>query len=92
MLLNWSPPLDRGADAMAYEALRSTSASDFVSAAVCLALADPSQPAATDAQTPAQGGRFFYLVRGENACPGGAGTGPLGFASTGQERPGRSCP
>ena len=91
-LLSWSPPLDRGADAMAYEALRSTSASDFVSAAVCLALADPSQPAATDAQTPAQGGRFFYLVRGENACPGGVGTGPLGFASTGQERPGRSCP
>ena len=91
-LLAWTPPLDFGATATAFEALRSTSASNFVSSAVCLTLADPSQPAATDAQTPAPGGRFYYLVRAENACPGGAGAGPLGFASTGQERPGRSCP
>jgi hypothetical protein len=59
---------------------------------VCLVLADPSQAAATDAQAPAPGGLFCYLVRAENACPGGAGRGPLGFASTGNERPGRSCP
>jgi hypothetical protein len=91
-LLSWSPPLDRGAAVVAYEVLRSTSVSDFVSPAVCLALADPSQAAAADAQTPALGERFGYLVRAENACPGGVGTGPLGFASTGQERLGRSCP
>jgi hypothetical protein len=48
--------LDRGAAVVAYEALRSTSASDFFPPAVCLALADASQPAATDAQTPAPGG------------------------------------
>jgi len=91
-LLSWTPPLDGGATVVAYSALRSTSPSDFVSPAVCLVLADPSQAAATDAQAPAPGGLFCYLVRAENACPGGAGRGPLGFASTGNERPGRSCP
>ena len=32
----------------------------------------------------------FYLVRGEYACPHGAGT--LGFRSDGTERAGRQCP
>jgi len=91
-LLSWSPPLDAGATVVAYSVLRSTSASDFVSAAVCLALADPSQAAATDPQTPAADELFCYLARAENACPGGLGTGPLGLASTGAERLGRNCP
>ena len=87
--LAWSPPLDAGADVVRYAAVRSTSVSDFASAAVCLALADPSEPAATDAQTPAPNGLFCYLVRAENDCPGGVGTGPLGG---GVGLPGVDCP
>ena len=90
--LSWSPPLDLGATAVTYSAVRSSSASDFVSGGVCLTLADPSQPAASDAQNPAPDGLFCYLARAQNACPGGLGTGPLGFASTGAERLGPTCP
>jgi hypothetical protein len=43
-----------------------------------------------DADLPPAGSSFFYLVRAENACPGG--TGNLGDTASGVERPGRSCP
>jgi hypothetical protein len=90
-LLSWSPPVDDGAAAVTYSAVRSSSASDFASAGVCLTLANASQPVATDAQTPAPDAMFCYLVRAENGCPGDLGTGPLGYSSTSAEVPGPSC-
>ena len=35
-------------------------------------------------------GMRFYLVRAINDCP--AGSGPLGYSSSGHPTPGRSCP
>ncbi len=48
----------------------------------CRAASLPS-PAATDLASPPQGAVLYYLVSGRNAC----GEGPLGPASSGQERP-----
>jgi hypothetical protein len=88
--LTWNPPASPGATALVHDLLRSTSASDFVAAAVCLESDDGSDMTAVDASTPGAGSVFFYVSRSQNGCP--AGEGPLGTASFGVARAGRSCP
>jgi hypothetical protein len=88
--LTWSPPAGSAAAAMVYDVLRSAVAADFVLGAVCLESGDGPDVSALDAESPAPGEVFYYLVRGRNACPAGVGT--LGFDSNGVERPGRNCP
>ncbi len=88
--LSWSPPVDRGAIAVTYQVIRSADPADFVTAASCLALPDPSLPAATDSTLPAPGQALHYLARAKNDCP--SGLGPLGADSAGQPISGRNCP
>ncbi len=88
--LSWSPPTDPGATSVAYDVIRSGSASDFVGAGVCIESDDDTDTLASDAQSPAASTVFFYLSRAENDCPAGMGT--LGFTSSATERAGRVCP
>jgi hypothetical protein len=90
-LLSWMPPLDPGSGSIEYDALRSNQPG-FGPGATCLTLADPSQPAVTDAVDPSPDGVFFYLVRAVNGCPGAYGVGSLGFGSAGGELTGPACP
>jgi len=89
-LLTWSAP--EGGGTAWYDTLRSAIPGDFVSGGACVESDDPSDTSASDAGVPPRGGIFFYLVRAENACPGASGIGPLGAASNGVPRQGRSCP
>ena len=87
--LAWSPPASPGAASVLYDVIRSANPADFVSAASCTA-SDSPIASATDAQTPALAGRFHYLVRAQNGCPGGVGA--LGNASNGTPRTALDCP
>jgi N-acetylneuraminic acid mutarotase len=87
-LLDWS----FAGGGVRYDVLRSADAADFVSGAVCLESDDASDTTAMDAAVPPPGGVFYYLVRGENACPDALGEGPLGVRSDGQPIQGRACP
>ena len=89
-LFSWMSPLDPGGGSIEYDALRSNQPG-FGAGATCLTLANPSQPAVTDATNPSPDGVFFYLVRAVNGCPGAYGIGPLGFGSAG-ELTGPACP
>ncbi len=87
--LSWSPPLDPGGTVpVVYDTLRSPDPDDFQTSAVCLE-SDDSDTIATDADVPASGDSFNYLVRSENTCPG---PGTLGFDSSNNERMGIACP
>ena len=56
-----------------YDALRSSDASDFSSAqGVNPSECGDDDSSASDAQNPAAGSAFFYLVRGTNACGDGS--------------------
>ncbi len=88
--LSWSPPLDKGAIDVTYDLIRSPDPADFVSAASCMTLANPSNTSGTDSTVPAAGQAFHYLVRAKNGCP--SGSGPLGFSSLNQPIAGRACP
>jgi hypothetical protein len=48
----------------------------------------PGRLMAQDLPNPPLGETFFYSVRASNGC----GSGVLGFASDGSQRPGRTCP
>jgi N-acetylneuraminic acid mutarotase len=85
----WTPPSQPGAAGVGYDLLRTTVATDFQAAAACVA-SDTVLNSATDTQTPAPGQAFYYLVRAENGCPGGAGL--LGMTSGGAPIVGRNCP
>jgi hypothetical protein len=85
--LDWTPG-DPGAVSPFFDTLRSTDASDFVNAALCLE-SDQPDTSAVDTDLPAAGALFYYLVRAENDCPG---PGSLGTDSSGTERTGPSCP
>jgi hypothetical protein len=91
MTLAWSPPASPGANSVSYDLIRSGNPADFVSGASCTA-SDSPIASATDAATPAPAGRFHYLVRAQNSCPGGGGVGPLGNASDGTPRTALDCP
>jgi hypothetical protein len=86
--LAWSAPVAPGGTAaIDYDALASTSKSDFSSAsATCLAT-NTTALTATDTITPSPGQGRFYLVRAENACGGTVGT-----TSAGATRIARTCP
>jgi hypothetical protein len=89
--LTWGPPAAPGgtAPSLRYDTLRTGVPSDFTAPAECLE-SSGTDTATPDAQSPAPGGVYFYLVRAVNACPSGTGT--LGTKTGGAERPGRSCP
>ncbi|HEX6849926.1 MAG TPA: putative metal-binding motif-containing protein [Candidatus Polarisedimenticolaceae bacterium] len=88
--LEWTAPSSPGGTAPAYDTLRSTVPNNFTSSATCVESNDASNTAAADATAPGPGGRFFYLVRAENACPSGQGV--LHRDSTGATVTGRACP
>jgi len=71
-----------------YDLLRSPDPAGFGDA-LCLESDSPAT-SGLDAEEPSPGGSFFYLARGEFACPKGEGS--LGLSSDGSERPGPSCP
>jgi hypothetical protein len=84
--LLWTPPLDPGASAPAYDTLRSTSAATFA-AATCIET-NGSNWSTVDAEDPPPGSVAHYLVRAKTKC----GEGPLGAASSGVPRTAPSCP
>jgi len=85
--LDWLASADPGgATNPSYDLLRTTNPGSF-SGATCLVTDGPALTV-DDAQTP--GSLYAYLVRAENACPGGGGT--LGDDSSGTERTGATCP
>ena len=85
----WSPPLEPGGHAPAYDTLRSSSPADFGAGATCVEWNDASDTSAVDDESPGPGGVFFYLIRGET-CP--LGPGNMGTDSEGVPRTGRACP
>jgi len=86
--LGWSAPPTGGLPAsMTYDVIRSTSASDLVAPATCLASALTVTTAA-DLDLPAPGSAFFYVVRARDAC--GAGVAHRG--SDGVPVPALTCP
>jgi hypothetical protein len=89
-LLGWSAPASPGATAVVYETLRTPNPADFLDGAQCLQVFDASATTAVDAEIPSAGSLFGYLVRASNGCP--LGSGPLGHASDGSERPAAVCP
>jgi hypothetical protein len=78
--LTWTVPAGTGSGALAYDVLRSSTAS-FESGSVCIESGGPDTTA-VDSVEPAAGEIAFYLVRPENAC----GPGSLGTTSEGAER------
>lgn len=89
--LSWSSaPIFVGASSTQYDTLRSANPSDFSTSITCIESGDGLDMQATDADTPALGQAYYYLVRAENACPDSEG--PLGVDSSGIPRPGVSCP
>jgi hypothetical protein len=86
--LVWQPPDALGAAFVEYDTLRSPSASDFETPAIC---ADTNDVDTTtvDPDTPAAGVVFHYLIRVDNFCPG---PGSMGAGSDLEPRSGRSCP
>jgi len=87
--LGWSAPTAPGATSITYDLIRSSNPADFVGSGVC-AVTNTTDTAATDASTPAPGAVSYYLVRAENACPGGLGS--LGTNSQGAPRTALTCP
>jgi hypothetical protein len=85
--LAWSAPPDPGAVVVAYDMLRSSDRTDFVTAAVCVET-DGSDTSSVDGAVPPPGTAFYYLARAGNAC----GEGSLGSGSSGLPRQGLACP
>jgi len=85
----WSPPISPGGNVVRYDLIRSGSAADFVSSAVCV-LTNGSATMQNDFVLPALNSVLFYLVRARNDCPQGLGL--LGTASNGVPRTARTCP
>lgn len=89
-MLGWERPDDTGGILPRYDVLRSTSPSDFLSTATTQCIeSDDGDESASDAEDPAAGSVFHYLVRVENDCPGG--TGAMGADSAGDPRAGLAC-
>jgi hypothetical protein len=88
--LTWSAPALPGgtAGSAVYDTIRSSSPSDFVTAATCVESNDGANTSATDTAVPAAGSRFAYLVRAQNTC----GEGTLGTRTDGTPRVARACP
>jgi hypothetical protein len=85
--LNWTAPVDLGGtQALVYDTLRSTVASNFAGG-TCIEDGDGNL-VTSDSQIPAAGTVFFYLVRPNNTCPG---LGSIGTDSNGVARVGPEC-
>jgi hypothetical protein len=87
--LTWTAPLDPGAAVVWYDVLRSDTPAGFAAAGICVESDDGTDTSATDAEMPGETGLYF-LVRGENACPGGMGS--VGTDSNGVDREAVACP
>ncbi len=87
--ISWTAPSEPGGVLVRYDVLRSQSASDLGTGAVCLESDDAMDTLAMDSEAPSLGASLFYLVRAENDCPNG---GSLGVDSSGAPRVGLSCP
>jgi hypothetical protein len=87
-ILEWSAPAAPGGLALAYETIRSTEPDDFLTAAVCLGVLDPTATTAVDAAMPGPGHPFHYLVRATNAC----GVGPAAQGPDSSAQPVIVCP
>jgi hypothetical protein len=85
-------PVDPGpgsATSVVYDTLRSSSPSDFHGPAICIE-EDGLDLVAEDLAAAGTSETYYYLIRDENACPGGIGS--MGAASSGAPRTGLSCP
>jgi len=87
-MLTWAEPPEPGATSVRYDTLRSADATDF-SAATCIDT-NGADTGTVDADEPAEGSVYFYLVRAESDCP--TGDGSLGTTADGVERVGPACP
>jgi hypothetical protein len=86
--LAWARPTEMGGPvAPVYDVVRSDSASDFLTEAVCIESDDGVDTIAVDGARPLPDGIFYYLARAENGC----GTGSPGEDSNGLERPTVGC-
>ena len=85
--LSWQAPVKPGAVSVTYDLLRSPVPSDFIGEGSCLG-AGLTETAAVDAETPAAGELFYYLVRVDNGCPG---AGSMGSDSAGLPHTGPPC-
>jgi hypothetical protein len=88
--MTWSQPLEPGAASLTYEVLRTPDPTEFSAGTQCLADGNPSDTSITDPLNPFPTNALFYLIRATNGCD--EGEGPLGEASDGTPRAGRSCP
>ena len=86
--IRWNPPEVAGASTIRYDTLRASSPTGFAASGVCVE-SDGSDVVSTDLSVPPTGSVFFYLIRAENDCPGGAGT--MGTTSAGTPRTGVAC-
>lgn len=90
--LRWTAPQGQAAGglpaSLRFDVLRSEDPASWI-AATCVAIGTPASELA-EADVPAAGSRFAYLVRARNDCPAGLGT--LGETSAGVERVGVGCP
>jgi uncharacterized lipoprotein YddW (UPF0748 family) len=85
--LTWQAPADPGGvSAPVYDTLRSTKTASFAGA-VCIEAGGRDQRT-RDADEPAPATGFYYLVRGDNPCPG---EGSLGTRSDGTARSALPC-
>jgi hypothetical protein len=82
--LTWTHPADPGGLATGYQVLRSPVAHDF-GAATCTVVGVST--VATDAEMPAAGAAFHYLIRAKNRCGQN-----MGYDSAGRPRTGAACP
>lgn len=85
--LAWEDAAEPGASAWGFDVVRSPSASDLSTSAICLETNDARDRVAYDTDRPAPGSAFFYVVRVRNGCPGETGLGSWGAGRTA-----RSCP
>ncbi len=91
-VFRWQPPTVLGGVTASpvYDVLKSPFQGNFTTLGSCLETDDGTDTLATDSAVPPVGAAFFYLIRAENACPGGVGS--LGFTGSGLPRTGLSCP
>ena len=87
--IDWTRPAFLGTDTITYDTLRSAQPSGFVSSVQCVETNAGGDTLALDADVPAAGQVFYYLIRARSACPNGRG--PLGTDSQGVPRLGAAC-
>ncbi len=84
--LSWEPPTNPGGT-VAYDTLRSSSATGFDTEGVCVESQDMADRVTKDSALPEPGKVFYFLVRAIHAC----GPGALGYSTEGV-RSAAACP